>query len=113
MAINTGFEGQSPLDHGKRMVDEARAFRQSMGAQAESLSKAIDLAGRIQRHPLTMVAAAAGLGYVLGGGLFSPLTGRLLRIGVKVALIPLIRGPLKELTNLAEQATEGSAGRTS
>ncbi|HUJ25572.1 MAG TPA: hypothetical protein VLW85_06120 [Myxococcales bacterium] len=94
MAINTGFEGQGAFDHGRRAVEEARAFKNALGSQVESLGRSIDLSGRVQRNPIGMVAAALGVGYVLGGGLWSPLTGKLVRVGLRLALIPLIKGQL-------------------
>ena len=35
MAINTEFEGQGPMDHGRRMVEEARAFKEAIADQAD------------------------------------------------------------------------------
>jgi hypothetical protein len=71
----------------------------------------VDLEGRARRHPYGTVAAALGIGYVLGGGLFSPLTGRLvglgLRIGLRLAVLPMLK---EELFGLAE-ALEGEGGR--
>ena len=110
MAINTGFEGQGAMDHGRRMVEEARAFKDAIGSQADSFTRAIDLRGRVQRNPLGMVLAAAGVGYLLGGGLFSPLTGRAVRIGLRLALIPLIKSQLSNIAGAA--AGEGAAGST-
>ncbi|HTO96987.1 MAG TPA: hypothetical protein VMK66_08100 [Myxococcales bacterium] len=110
MAINTGFEGQGAMDHGRRMVEEARAFKDAIGSQADSFTRAIDLRGRVQRNPLGMVLAAAGVGYLLGGGLFSPLTGRVVRIGLRLALIPLIKSQLSNIAGAA--AGEGAAGST-
>jgi hypothetical protein len=114
MAINTEYQGQGgAIDHGKRMVEEARAFKEALGAQASSFSQAVDLRGRVQRNPFLMVAAAAGVGYVLGGGLFSPLTGKMVRIGLRAALIPLIKNQLAGLAGVASGAAgEGSAGST-
>src|SRR4051812_50227751 len=82
------------MDHGKRMVEEARAFKEAIGSQADSFTRAVDLRGRVQRNPIGMVLAAAGIGYVLGGGLFSPLTSKLLKIGVRLRLVPGIKSPL-------------------
>ncbi len=42
--------------------------------------------GEASAHPGRSAAAAVATGYVLAGGLFSPLTARLLATGVKVAL---------------------------
>lgn len=41
---------------------------------------------QMAEHPARTVAAAVGAGYLLGGGLFSRLTGRLLGTGVRLAL---------------------------
>jgi hypothetical protein len=50
----------------------------------------IDIEGRVERNPYGMVAGALGAGFVLGGGLFTRLTGQIagaaLRLGVMAAL---------------------------
>jgi len=52
------------------------------------------LLDQTRRNPGRAAALALGAGYVLGGGLFSVLTARLVgaavRIGVRVALVPLV-----------------------
>ena len=68
---------------------------------------AIDLRGRVERHPYAMVAAALGVGYVLGGGLFSALTFRLLGLGVRVAAVPVVKN---QLLGLAGAAVSGFTG---
>jgi hypothetical protein len=80
-----------------QLVDEARST-------LEDLGQAIDLQGRVQRHPYGMVATAVSIGYVIGGGLFSPLTFRLVGIGARLAAIPLFR---KQLVGLAEAVVSG------
>ena len=113
MAINSEYEGGSAMEHGRRMVEEARAFREAIGSQAESFTRAIDLRGRVERNPIGMVLAAAGIGYVLGGGLFSPLTGKVVRIGIRLALIPVIKSQLANITGGPAHAPgEGAAGPT-
>ena len=86
-------------DSAQQLFEEARST-------FEDLGQAIDLRGRVQRHPYAMVAAAVGVGYVLGGGLFSSLTFRLLGLGVRVAAIPLVK---EQLYGLAEAAVSGFA----
>ena len=113
MAIDTGYEGQGAMDHGRRMVEEARAFKDAIGSRADSFTKSIDLRGRVQRNPLGMVLAAAGVGYVLGGGLFSPLTGKIVRVGLRLALIPLVKSQLSNIAGGGEHvAGEGAGGPT-
>ena len=50
----------------------------------------IDIEGRVERNPYGMLAGALGAGFILGGGLFTRLTGRIsgavLRLGVMAAL---------------------------
>ena len=41
---------------------------------------------QVHEHPMRSVGLALGVGYVLGGGLFSGLTARLLGLGVTVGL---------------------------
>ena len=86
-------------DSAHQLLEEARST-------FEDLGQAIDLRGRVQRHPYAMVAAAVGVGYVLGGGLFSSLTFRLLGVGVRVAAIPLVK---QQLLGLAGAAVSGFA----
>jgi hypothetical protein len=97
VASDTRFEGEGPIHHGRRAVEEARACKDALGSQLQDLGKTLDLNGRVQRNPFGMLAAAAGVGYLLGGGLFSPLTGKLLRVGLRLALIPVIKSQLASL----------------
>jgi hypothetical protein len=59
------------------------------------------LEGQVSRHPYATVAAALGIGYALGGGIFTPLTGRLVRLGVRIgirtALLPILKAEVSEL----------------
>ena len=64
----------------------------------------LDLQGRVDRNPYGMILAAVGVGYVLGGGLFTSTTARLLRLGVRLAALPLVKD---ELLTMAHGAAEG------
>jgi hypothetical protein len=56
-----------------------------------------------RKHPIRTVALALGAGFVLGGGLFSRLTARIvgagLRIGFRVAAVPLMTQGLVALSD--------------
>lgn len=60
----------------------------------ECVRDQVDLENRMERAPIAMVAAAAGVGYVLGGGLFTPFTARVLglglRVGLRLVVMPLL-----------------------
>jgi hypothetical protein len=68
------------------------------------LGQTLDIKGRVDRHPYGMVVAALGVGYVLGGGLFTPLTARILKLGVRLAALPFVKD---ELVGMAEAALNG------
>lgn len=81
----------------QQLIDDAR------GAVTD-LSATLDLKGRVDRNPYGMIAAALGVGYVLGGGLFTPTTARLIRLGVRLAALPFVKD---ELITMAETAVRG------
>jgi hypothetical protein len=81
-----------------QLIDEARSA-------VQDLTQSIDLRGRVERNPYGMVLAAVGVGYVLGGGLFTPFTGRLLRLGARLAMLPFVKD---ELLGMAEAAISGA-----
>jgi len=70
------------------------------GAAPASASVAA-LKETVDRHPYGTLAAAVGIGYALGGGIFTPLTARLvrfgLRIGLRAALLPIVTERITEL----------------
>jgi hypothetical protein len=59
------------------------------------------LKAKVDQHPYGALAAALGVGYTLGGGIFTPLTSRLvrfgLRIGLRAALLPIVTAQISEL----------------
>jgi hypothetical protein len=63
------------------------------------------------QHPLRTAGLAVGAGFVLGGGLLTPLMGRVLSVGLRlamrVAIVPVLSRGLGELGG---QMLEGSLG---
>ena len=112
MAIEADYPGDGKgeaFEHARRAVDAARAFGTAVSGSVEELGRTLDLRGRVDRHPIGMVFAAMGVGYVLGGGLFSPFTARLLKIGVRLALVPILKSQLGALAGSGEgERTSGS-----
>src|SRR5438105_10573406 len=103
MAINESYgkngNGETPevIEHAARMVGEARALGRSISETSQKLQSSLDLAGRVNRAPIASVFIAVGIGYVLGGGLFSPVIKKVLKVGVRLALIFFIRGQIVAL----------------
>lgn len=59
-----------------------------------ALREAFDYRGRLQRNPYGMAAGALGIGFVLGGGLFTRVAARILGAGLRVGLmvaLPILR----------------------
>ena len=81
----------------QQLLDEARGAVHQIGSS-------LDLRGRVDRNPYGMVLAAAGVGYLLGGGLFTPLTARMVRLAVRLAALPFVKD---ELLGMAEEAVDG------
>jgi hypothetical protein len=62
--------------------------RERLGTWTETLAR------QTREHPVRSVAVALGVGFLLGGGLFSRLTFRIVsagaRIGLRMAVVPLM-----------------------
>lgn len=69
---------------------------------ASDFLSALEARRRVHDHPYRALAAAVGVGYVLGGGLFTRLTARLLtvgtRVGAELATVPLLVKAADSLT---------------
>jgi hypothetical protein len=74
----------------------------NLGGAAAEVARSLDLRERVRQHPYGTLAAVAGVGYVLAGGLLTRLTARAVRLGLGVgaqlAVWPLLE---KELRGLA------------
>lgn len=115
-----GSHGSHRPGLGKR-VEEIGTSAQHLLNEAkgavEDLRETFDFRQQVERHPYGMLAAAAAVGYILGGGLFTSWTGGLVRLGIRLAAVPFVKN---ELMNAAEAALggwgardEGGAGKAS
>ncbi len=59
---------------------------------------------KFEENPYAFVGAALGLGYVLGGGLFTPTTARIIKLATRAAAVPLVRD---HLIGFAEASLDG------
>lgn len=90
----TGPYRQQIMDDSRQLADDARHLY-------ETLRDDNPIGHYYDQNPYAVLAAAAGLGYVLGGGLFSPFTRRLLRMGLKTMALPVAASQLRELATQA------------
>ena len=99
-------------------VEPEKANGAPEAGPAEELHEAaLDLSALVDAHPVGTLATALGVGYVLGGGLFTSLTSRVLgwglRLGVQFALLPALERELAGLaSDLGKTVKSGQAERT-
>lgn len=94
------------LRHTRAIRSETQELFGELRDASEQFQRALDLKGRMERHPYATMAAAAGVGYVLGGGLFSRMTATAVRLGVRALLVPMLRNELMAMG----EAAMGRAG---
>lgn len=94
-----------PPELADQIVDMAKTANSALNGVAD----AVGLSQKVEQAPYAMVAGALAAGYVLGGGLFSSTTARLLRMGMKLAAIPQVRD---RLLDVAESAIDGVLSKT-
>jgi ElaB/YqjD/DUF883 family membrane-anchored ribosome-binding protein len=109
-------EGRKPVKRRRAAAansEQARLLSALDEARRSVSETASDVRDRMEQHPWRMLGLAVGAGYILGGGLFTALTGRLLlgglRIGVRVAALPLVR---EELLGALSSVTDSGRGET-
>lgn len=92
--------GKSPiLERVQHAADRAKQTAREGQAMARGATDAV--LEHTREHPYAAIAAAFGVGYVLGGGLFSSTTARLLGLGVKLAAVPLVQNMLLDVAEVA------------
>lgn len=96
-------KGAAPLV-AQELGEQLQELAHNANSALNGVADATGLTEKVEQSPYAMVAAALGVGYVLGGGLFTPTTMRLLRMGAKLATIPMVRD---RLLDVAEAAVDG------
>ena len=96
-----------------RVKDQASAVAAQARRSLDDIDQRYHLRDRVEEHPFAAVGVALAAGYVLGGGLFTKLTGRLLvngvRLGLRLAALPLIRDELATLSRGVSGQSTGSS----
>jgi hypothetical protein len=86
----------SLYDHGREVFREVQALRTAAEETAAEASEL--LCDRMQQRPYITLATAAAVGYVVGGGLASRLTGAVLAVAGRFAIALVAR----ELSRVVE-----------
>jgi hypothetical protein len=71
-----------------------------------------DLEDQMARSPYGMIAGAIAVGFVLGGGLFTRLTGRIVGAGLRIGLmaaLPLLKEEALSAADRSLTATRAKA----
>ena len=90
---NGGRAGAPRPDHRPAGTIELVARRSSEARKRVGAWRA-ELTRQTREHPIRSLAVALGVGFVLGGGLFSRVTARIvgtgLKLGLRMAVVPLV-----------------------
>lgn len=87
----------------KSLAHETKDLAQHAKQYYSSLSDRDSALARVYRdNPYAVLAGAAGIGYLLAGGLFSPFTRRVMKMGVRAMIVPMAAIQLKNFINLSE-----------
>lgn len=92
---------ESPLEP---ILEKAQELAQDANSALNGVADAVGLTEKVEKNPYAMVGAALGIGYVVGGGLLTPTTMRLLKLGIKLAAVPPVR---EKLLDVAEGLVDG------
>jgi hypothetical protein len=84
------------------LTDRAFAARDRLTQLREDVTR------EVEHRPFRTLALAAGAGYLLAGGLFSRLTLRVISLGTRLAILPLIAA---EIAAAREDSSETSTHR--
>lgn len=91
----------SPMDP---VLEKAAELAKDANSALNGVADAVGLTEKVEKNPYAMVGAALGVGYVVGGGLMTPTTMRLLKLGFKLASITPLRNTLLDA---AEELVDG------
>lgn len=100
----------APASEPVSLTETADQAVQSIGALYSAVDTALQK--QVQANPYATLGVAAGVGFVLGGGLASPMGQMLLRVGVRAFGPPLVNALIHSALERAKlaPATDSSAG---
>ena len=114
-AASTGarpIAGNQILARGREVLNEARTLASSLEEAYDEIEEY--LREQMEQRPYATLGAAAGIGYILGGGLPSRLTGLLVSLGTRAAFTMAIQQLAPGVSTGASNnspSTQTAAGR--
>ena len=85
----------------RSLSEETKDLADHASRYYDTLRKESPFVTAYKENPYLVVGAAAGLGYVIAGGLFTPFTSRLTRMSLKALVIPFALMQIKQFTEPA------------
>ncbi len=82
------------LRQSRALGDDVRSLASELGEAAREVREKVDVSRAVREHPFRAVAIATGVGYLLGGGLFSSWTRHALGVGARMMLVPILKAQL-------------------
>lgn len=93
------------------VAERAASAAKTVNAAVNNVADRIGLAEQVTRNPYGLAAAALAFGYFVGGGLFTRTTARLIRFGVQLTTLPIVRDRLFEVAERAVDVVIDQAKR--
>jgi len=93
-----GSGAEEVVRRARAVGNEVSGLVEAVGSVAAGAKQAINLEERMKEAPVKTLLIAAGIGYVAGGGFFTPFTGTMLRLGTRLWLLPTIRNTILNST---------------
>lgn len=107
--MSSGGDERRGPSAGTDLSDQVLDWAKDVNRALNGAASTVGLAEKVEKSPYALVGAALGVGYVLGGGLFTATTARLLRMGFKLAKVPVVQDKILEV---AEAALDGLLANT-
>lgn len=89
------------FDEARDVVEDGEQLADDVEQMYEQVQETASVREFYEKNPYAVLAAAAGTGYVVAGGLFTPFTKRILKTGMKALVLPVAVSRLRELTQSA------------
>jgi hypothetical protein len=91
------------LQHSRALRQDAHALAGELRGAVDEMRDKLDLKGRMERNPYGTLLVAAGVGYVLGGGLLTRFTGNVIKLGLRLMVMPMLKDELARFTETIGQ----------